>query len=624
MDLAEQIDDFIPSVQSSHSEMDSLIMLIFIVSIVSLFLAWLGRFLYQKYQARKAVPSASTTTATGTTSTTGAPGSPSIASSLLVQKSAGASAAAPKSMAAAMFSSSNGASRGGGGGGAGASIAKSRSMSQQSLAGGARKRLTRRSPGPEIQQRRSRSIPPPASVSGPDDTTATWTSHVFKWLYSDLVIVNDLLYGFITSINQTMARNTSENGVLIEVVRVLPESTPPNISNIFCDKSMTSNVSEVVITMDVESAIVLQVKAFRQVAGKTDVLHYRATIRFKGHLSIAMNYMTLVGEMRVEGYPDVKINIASIGPIKTTGKEETEMQDMISETLNLTIREVLYPIDFSVHSTCPRALKMEPDDYYGNQRMDFPNPYDYMDQDNHQMQMQMPFNNSRNTMNQPMSGSSGRRLLVKIVKGDALMQAKDPYVTVEMDEPPQKNQTGARQGTSPYWDEHFLFDMSNASSEILFEVYDRPVNPNEFPKFLGLGLVGIDELAVGPSSCQTIGLQPRPYETDPVSGAITVEFVFIEGAQVPVGRRPYKLKEALKVDPNQMDQLMGYEAPAHNINQSRLSPMHQRTPQHQQNMMQHQQQQQQPYMNGNDPNRHMVSEFISLLSAGDVRRKYCA
>lgn len=593
MDLAEQIDDFIPSVQSGSSEMDSLIMLIFILIITSLFLVWLGRFLYQKYKARKAVPSTSTATISSTTTTT--PGSQtSVATSPLVQKSAGGSlSSSPKAGAGSAFSSSiGGASRGGGA--ASNLMTKSRSMSQQSLNAGVRKRLTRRSPGPEIQQRRSRSIPPPASVSGPDDTTATWTSHVFKWLYSDLVIVNDLLYGFITSINQTMARNTSENSVLIEVVRVLPESTPPNISNIFCDKSMTSNVSEVVITMDLESAIVLQVKAFRQVSGKTDVLHYRITIRFKGHLSISMNYTTLVGEMRVEGYPDVKINIASIGPIKSTGKEETEIQEMISETLNLTIREVLYPIDFSVHSTCPRALKMEPDDYYdnNNRRMDFPNPYDYMERDHQQMPYgdQMRSNGGQSMMSMP----AGRRLLVKIVKGDALMQAKDPYVTVEMDEPPQKNQTGARQGTSPYWDEHFLFDMSNASSEILFEVYDRPTNPNEYPKFLGLGLVGIDELAVGPSSCQTIGLQPRPYETDPVSGAITVEFVFIEGAQVPAGRRPYKLKEALKLDPQQMDQMMSYEAPSHNINPSRLSPMHQRP-------------QQQPYMNGNDPNRHLVS-----------------
>lgn len=52
--------------------------------------------------------------------------------------------------------------------------------------------------------------------------------------------------------------------------------------------------------------------------------------------------------------------------------------------------------------------------------------------------------------------STGKRLLVKVVKGDGLAQAADAYCVVEMDEPPQKNQTGARQGINPYWDEHFL------------------------------------------------------------------------------------------------------------------------------------------------------------------------
>lgn len=63
-----------------------------------------------------------------------------------------------------------------------------------------------------------------------------------------------------------------------------------------------------------------------------------------------------------------------------------------------------------------------------------------------------------------------------------------------------------------------------------------------------MGLVGVDELSVGPSSSQILALQPRPYETDDVQGAITVEFVFIEGAEVPAGRRPYKMKEALKIN----------------------------------------------------------------------------
>ena len=91
--------------------------------------------------------------------------------------------------------------------------------------------------------------------------------------------------------------------------------------------------------------------------------------------------------------------------------------------------------------------------------------------------------------------------------------------------------------------------MSSQSAEILFEVYDRPLAANASPKFLGLGLVGIDELAVGPASSQILSLQPRPYETEKVTGAITVEFVFIDGAEIPAnGRRPYKLKEALKIN----------------------------------------------------------------------------
>jgi len=51
---------------------------------------------------------------------------------------------------------------------------------------------------------------------------------------------------------------------------------------------------------------------------------------------------------------------------------------------------------------------------------------------------------------------SGRRLLVKIVKGDGIRDAQNPYVVIEMDEPAQKNQTGTQRGGKPFWDEHFL------------------------------------------------------------------------------------------------------------------------------------------------------------------------
>lgn len=94
-------------------------------------------------------------------------------------------------------------------------------------------------------------------------------------------------------------------------------------------------------------------------------------------------------------------------------------------------------------------------------------------------------------------------------------------------------------------------------------MYDRnPTGIDEPPKFLGLGLVGVDELAVGPASSQILALQPRPYENDDVQGAITVEFVFIEGAEVPLGRRPYKMKEALKISNTQQNGNYKTKAPS--------------------------------------------------------------
>jgi len=53
---------------------------------------------------------------------------------------------------------------------------------------------------------------------------------------------------------------------------------------------------------------VLQVKTFRQKSGKVETSHYRATIsRFRGRLTTHINYNTLKGEMKTEGYPDVSI-----------------------------------------------------------------------------------------------------------------------------------------------------------------------------------------------------------------------------------------------------------------------------------------------------------------------------
>ncbi|XP_052843296.1 uncharacterized protein LOC128256758 isoform X17 [Drosophila gunungcola] len=516
MDLADQIDDYICSFEGlGDLTMDSLAIFIFLWAVLALFSVWLIKLLYHKYLNKDKSSSAANSRQTSVAPTSGSPSS--AAGKTEKRLSEPRDLLATKSKVEDLSKPLTGGSAGRG------RSSASPLNTGGAAAGGPRRRVVRQSStGPE--NRKKRYVPPPSNVVGPETSSVTWTSQVFRWLYSDLVIVNELLMSWVIAINDTLRKSVEEHGVAVEVVRVLPDSPAPGLNNIFCNCD-ENNPADMLITFDCDAMPVLQVKTFRQKAGKVETSHYKVTVsRFRARMAIPMNYNTLKGEMRVEGYPDVRIAMNSVGAIKAMDQDEQQLQTVISDILTTALRDTVYPVDFSIYSTCPRA-EVEP--------LDLP----------HNMEHHMGGVGLRDSQHMV----SGRRLLVKIVKGEGIRDAHDPYVVIEMDEPAQKNQTGTQRGSKPFWDEHFLFELSPQSAEILFEVYDHPVIASDPPKFLGLGLVGIDELAAGPASTQLLQLQPRPYETQPVSGSITVDFVFIEGAEIPAGTRPQRLKEALRL-----------------------------------------------------------------------------
>lgn len=127
-----------------------------------------------------------------------------------------------------------------------------------------------------------------------------------------------------------------------------------------------------------------------------------------------------------------------------------------------------------------------------------------------------------------------RRLLVKVIKANGLrerdgMSASDPYCVVTIDQPGQKHKTNIIRNTvNPFWDEHFLFELNNQSSELRFEVYDRDRMLRD--EFLGEAVIFLDSLERNPSSRQIIPLQGRLSESDNIKGSLTVEFLFMEPA----------------------------------------------------------------------------------------------
>lgn len=79
-------------------------------------------------------------------------------------------------------------------------------------------------------------------------------------------------------------------------------------------------------------------------------------------------------------------------------------------------------------------------------------------------------------------------------------------------------------GAAIYLSIYICSDISHNTSEVLLEVFDHV---NKSQRFLGLGIVGVEELLVNPSQRQIIPLQARPYEEDDITGTLTVEVIVL-------------------------------------------------------------------------------------------------
>lgn len=235
-DLADQVEDYICTFEGfGDIAMDSLAMFVFIWSLCVLVSIWLGKFLYSKYIKKGEVSSVETTSSSVSSTASIAKTVPTVTSTAPIRKSE------PREIAR-----SGGMGGGGGGGGGGRGLSGTPIRADTPLASQAqlaRKRLSRKSPGPEIRAR-SRHTPVPQNIMGEDPSSTTWATRTFRWLYSDLTIVNELLQNWTVAVNDFIRSELRKEDVTIEVVRVLSETAAPNLGNLYCEP--TGNLQEVV------------------------------------------------------------------------------------------------------------------------------------------------------------------------------------------------------------------------------------------------------------------------------------------------------------------------------------------------------------------------------------------
>ncbi|XP_060827206.1 uncharacterized protein LOC132913171 isoform X4 [Bombus pascuorum] len=572
-DLAERVDDLICSFDSAgDTTMDTLSMLIFGWMLFGLVVLCVGKYVYNRFVLNELGSGAIVTAkdghivhgdSVGVSGGAGAGGAGGGGGTAGGGGGGGGSGGKLLSLGKQKIVSSGSVSSGAGAGGGGSAGSGSHAAAPHPSGGGTsptsgigsspssyvpptppvRKRLTRKSSGVLISPARSSKSLNLPTATGADPEAVRWVNEIIVWLYSDPAILDQLLAAWVASLNDFTSNSVDEHGVGVEFVRVLPETHPPNLSNIFCE---CDSKDDVTITCDCEATPALQLKASRRKADKLEVSHYRVNVnRFRARLNVICITEKLLLDLKCDGWPDVKVSLAQVGTIKKD-LDESQLQEVVTEIVIGALRGTNVHLNLFQYPSCPRLWR-EPATTQHSFSM--PMHYDNVTTSSGSLQasrQRLQTQSPTPTQNQYIA--SDRRLLVKVVKATELggeQGASEPYCVVELDEPPQKNQTSVKKDArNPLWDEAFLFDVNRNTSEVLLEVYDRV---NKSQRFLGLGIVGIDELLANPSQRQIIPLQNRPYEEEDITGTLTVEFLFIEGAEVPqIGSKPYKVKETIK------------------------------------------------------------------------------
>lgn len=154
----------------------------------------------------------------------------------------------------------------------------------------------------------------------------------------------------------------------------------------------------------------------------------------------------------------------------------------------------------------------------------------------------------------PPRAIGDKRLLIKIIKGSNLggreEGSSDPFCVIVMDCPSQKYETTVIKNTvNPFWDEHFLVDVSYMSRELRFELYDKGKSPAD--EFLGEATIYMEDIRKTMSCRQIIPLQ-TPGSMEYQVGSLTVEFLLME--------------------PHEADQYMDSSLGPKNLGNNQISP----------------------------------------------------
>lgn len=330
------------------------------------------------------------------------------------------------------------------------------------------------------------------TCEGDSEEIVEWINNVFSWIYTQRV-ASPIIDAWLSALNARTRLSSTEHGILVDF-KDLHAPSPPQVTEVRQSSSYRSDTN-FTGQMEIEDlSFEVVVTQFKE-KDKIMIPFVLNVQKMSGRIMIESTPEDLSFVTKFSETPQIQLSSEVTKAHEVAQEDYQPLCDLVSEITFEALASAIVPLRFNCFPACPRLLLKS---------------------------------HSEDDVFEAAESESDKQLLVKIIKAAKLGGNKGcskPFCVVEMDEPPQKFETQVVEGTdSPFWDESFQFTVQD-SAELLFEIYDKDKPSTE--NFLGLGIVGIDELIKNPSQRQIIPLQSRPLEEDDVTGSLTAEFVFL-------------------------------------------------------------------------------------------------
>lgn len=391
-----------------------------------------------------------------------------------------------------------------------------------------------------------------------DGSNSEWTNEVLAWLYNNYLKVPGPLEAWIKSLNDAakkVNRPTECEVVFDGFGDHRHIKTPPKVSHIRVEHGPREHLT---LRANVHlPCVCLKVVSSQRTSERLLVSNFDANIvdlrgEIECRFACIANQLFLMGCFN--GRPEMDIELANTdnnaqSQVSLGLVEEKIRRCLLSAVTNINLSEALPPNPddwrFDEHQT----IDSFGDNFYRNQTHSpnssvlNPSPTPRVDikrlsGEHGAVAAQVPeiLKKLNETHLSPSMNNNAvpNKLRVKVVKaahlgkGPGSPDVQQPFVIIEMDEPAQKFTTTKGLNACPYWEETYDFDLTPASEEILFEVYDASLKntADDDKNFLGLAIVNFEEIRKSGEYLHNLKLQGRPYRKDDVNGELTVQFDF--------------------------------------------------------------------------------------------------